>query len=95
MGSTKVTDEKLHHTLTRATPCTLPRQAYGPNPIEWAPRGKPEPVWAWVNWPHQPAQRIPARATGWNDRVVIITWDGPAGEQNTVVWRNAVSRRTC
>ena len=35
-----------------------------------------------------------ALAHGWNDRVVVVYWMSPAGELNTVVWRNAVTRRT-
>jgi len=30
---------------------------------------------------------------GWNDRVEIVEWNRPTGTVNTVVWRNAVSRR--
>jgi len=74
-------------------PITLPAPAYGPHPIEWAtPRHRP-PVWAWICWPHKPAERIAAFASGWNDRVVIVEWDGVGGTRNTVVWRNAVSQR--
>lgn len=72
-------------------PCTLPQQAYGSNPITWTK--KRPPVWAWITWPHQPAERIPAFATGWNDRVVIIEWNTTRGTRNTVVWRNAVTHR--
>lgn len=72
-------------------PCTLPQQAYGPNPIEWAGKSRP-PVWAWISWPDRPAERIPAHACGWNDRVVIVEWGTDRGTRNTVVWRNAVTR---
>lgn len=48
----------------------------------------------WVSWPHKPAERVAAIAHGWNDRVVVVHWMSPAGELNTVVWRNAVTRRT-
>lgn len=71
---------------------TLPQPAYGPQRIEWAPGAYP-PVWAWVQWDRGPATRIPARAKGWNDRVVIVEWDGPGGFRDTVVWRQAVTVR--
>lgn len=77
-----------------ARPCTLPAQAYGPEPIQWVPVGQSKPpVWVWVQWPHRPAERIGAFAAGWNDRVVVVEWTGPGGTRNTVVWRNAVTRR--
>jgi len=66
-------------------------QAFGPHPIEWV-NGSPPSVWASVHWDRGPAMRIPARAKGWNDRVVIVEWDGPGG-RDTVVWRQAVTRR--
>ncbi len=91
MGSTKVTDEKLERTLVRIPPCTLPVEAYGRQPLEWS-ASRP-PVWAWISWPHKPAEKIAAFAHAWNDRVVIVHWDGPAGAVNTVVWRIAVTRR--
>lgn len=55
-------------------PGTLPMQAYGPNPIHWAPHGTQQSVWAWINWREGPATRIPATAVGWNDRVVVVEW---------------------
>lgn len=93
MGSTKVTDEKLGRTLQRMPPCTLPVQAYGPNEIEWVPAGQRRTVWAWITWPHQAATREAAVAFGWNDRVVAVQWNTPAGDMQCVVWRNAVTRR--
>ena len=79
----------------RLRPCTLPEAAYGPEPIEWVGKGTPKPpVWAWISWPHQPAERIAAFATGWNDRVVIVAWNGEHGDMSAVVWRNAVTRRS-
>lgn len=78
----------------RPRPTTLPAQAYGPGRIDWVPANQSRPaVWAWVSWPDRPAERIAAFASGWNDRVVIVTWDGPGGAIDTVVWRNAVTRR--
>lgn len=75
------------------TPCTLPQQAYGPRPFDWSQR--PQPVWAWITWPNRPAERIACFATGWNDRVVVVKWyQDPGGAVETVVWRNAVTRRT-
>lgn len=43
--------------------------------------------------PHKSAERLPAVAHGWNDRVVVVYWMSDAGELNTVVWRNAVTQR--
>jgi hypothetical protein len=74
-------------------PVTLPVAAYGPQPIEWAAQGERVAVWAWVQWKDRPAERIPAVATGWNDRVVIVQWYSEGGVRDTVVWRNAVTRR--
>ncbi|WP_424447537.1 hypothetical protein [Microbacterium arborescens] len=85
-------DERTQHVLMRIPPCTIPMQAYGPRPLEW-PSSRPA-VWAWVSWPHKPAERVAAIAHGWNDRVVVVHWMSPAGELNTVVWRYAVTRRT-
>jgi hypothetical protein len=50
-------------------------------------------VWAWISWPHKAAERVAAWVMGSNDRVVIVAWDTDRGERNTVVWRNAVTRR--
>lgn len=73
-------------------PLSVPMQAYGPVPLEWA-RGSREPVWVWVQYPTRPAERIAANAHGWNDRVVVVTWPAVGGERQVVVWRNAVTRR--
>ena len=79
----------------RVAACTLPEAAYGPEPIEWVAKGTPRPaVWAWISWPHKPAERTAAFAAGWNDRVVIVVWNGDRGELSAVVWRNAVTRRS-
>ncbi|MDN8548683.1 hypothetical protein PUW81_006130 [Microbacterium sp. NM3R9] len=83
--------EHLQRTLMRIPPCTIPMQAYGPRELEW-PTDWPT-VWAWISWPHKPAERVAAVARGWNDRVVVVFWTSEAGELNTVVWRNAVTRR--
>lgn len=89
----QITRERL--AAAPSTPCTLPQQAYGPQKIEWVPTGSARPpVWVWLSWPDRPAERVAAFAAGWNDRVTIIAWDGPRGEQTTVVWRNAVTKRT-
>lgn len=74
------------------SPCTLPQRAYGPQPIEWC-RGPKPPVWAWFTWPDRPATREACFASGWNDRVVVVEWDGEGGMRSTVVWRNAVTLR--
>ena len=85
-------DQRIAQASSR--PLTLPAAAYGPNRIEWVPVGRSAPaVWVWVSWPDRPAERMPAFAKGWNDRVVVVAWDGPGGAIDTVVWRNAVSRR--
>lgn len=74
--------------------CTLPMDAYGPNPLEWVKRGKPA-VWAWISWAEGPASRVAGFASGWNDRVVVVEWNEvPGGTRNTVVWRTAVTKRT-
>jgi hypothetical protein len=91
LGSTLVTDKKLQVVLANVAPCTLPASAYGPQPLSWTE--KRAPVWAWISWPHKPAERIPAWVTASNDRVVVVAWDTDRGERNTVVWRNAVARR--
>lgn len=76
-----------------SAPCTLPTPAYGPEPLEWAKTGERPSVWAWITWPGRPATREQAVAHGWNDRVVVVHFDGPTGTLNTVVWRSAVRRR--
>lgn len=91
MGSTLVTDEKLQIMLANVAPCTLPSSAYGPQPLQWTQ--KRVPVWAWISWPHRAAERVAGWVTGYNDRVVVVAWDTNRGERNTVVWRNAVTRR--
>jgi len=63
----------------------------GPQPVEWTKNR--EPVWAWVQYTDRPAARIAAYASGWNDRIVVIVWNGPGGERSIVVWRNAVTKR--
>lgn len=68
-------DQRIAEAATRPEPCTLPQQAYGPSPIEWAPRRQAPTVWAWISWKDGPATRIPAVAAGWNDRVVIVEWE--------------------
>lgn len=85
-------DRRIAQASAVAAPCTLPMQAYGPEPIEWASQPHP-PVWAWITWRDGPATRIPAVAAGWNDRVVIVEWEAAGGRQSVVVWRNAVTQR--
>lgn len=72
-------------------PCSLPRQAYGPQEIVWA--REPVPVWAWIIWPDRPAEKLPCTATGWNDRVVFVQWYSQRGQVQATVWRNAVTHR--
>jgi hypothetical protein len=91
VGSNKVSDAKLEQMLASPAVITLPVQAYGPQPIEWAERGPL--VWVWISWAHKPAERVQGIATGWNDRVVVVEWDGDGGTRSTVVWRNAVTLR--
>lgn len=90
MGSTKVTDEKLDSVLARIAPCTLPPAAWGSEPVQWHKAGVR--VYAWITWPHQAAERVAAIATGWNDRIVIVRWQGDRGTWETVVWRTAVAK---
>lgn len=75
------------------TPLTLPMQAYGREPVQWVKGEAKPPVWAWISWPHKPAERVPAFAVGWNTLVVVVEWHTVTGTRNTVVWRNAVTRR--
>lgn len=82
-------DQRRAASTSRAV--TLPTPAYGPQPIKWADR--PPAVWAWIQWDDRPAERVRAVATGWNDRIVVVEWFGAHGHLNTVVWRNAVTRR--
>ena len=84
-------DARIADASLQPRPVTLPAQAYGREPIEWA-RERP-PVWVWVQWDRGPATRIAAWARGWNDRVVVVEWTGEHGTRDTVVWRQAVSRR--
>lgn len=92
MGSTLVTDEKLQIVLDAMAPCTLPPAAYGPQPLDW--NTERALVWAWISWPCKAAERVPAWVMASNDRVVVVAWDTDRGERNTVVWRNAVTRRS-
>lgn len=85
-------DQHIEQPSRGLVPCTLPQQAYGPEPIHWEP-GRPPEVWAWITWQDAPATRIPAVAAGWNDRVVIVEWEAAGGRRSVVVWRNAVTRR--
>lgn len=74
-------------------PLTLPQQAYGSSPFEWAPPRRQPTVWVWVHWREGPATKIAAVAAAWNDRVVIVEWEHPGGRHSIVVWRTAVSHR--
>lgn len=85
-------DMRVEEAASRLTPTTLPQQAFGRVPIEWVRPGLP--VWAWVSWVDGAATRIPAEATGWNDRVVCVEWEAYGGRRSCIVWRNAVTRRT-
>lgn len=85
-------DMRIEEAASTLTPTTLPMQAYGREPIEWVRPGLA--VWAWISWADGAATRIPAEATGWNDRVVCVEWEARGGRRSCIVWRNAVSRRT-
>ena len=50
-------DQRMQQASPR--PCTLPQQVYGPEPFTWT--GRAQPVWVWVRFPYEPAQRIPVR----------------------------------
>ena len=86
-------DRRIAQASAQLSPCTLPRQAYGPTEITWAPREAQPEIWAWISWKDAPATHIAAVAAGWNDRVVVVEWEAPGGRRTVVVWRNAVSRR--
>lgn len=88
----ELNDRRIEQSTAQPGPCTLPVQAYGPQPLEWA-KGRPPEVWAWITWPDRPASRIRAVADGWNDRVVVVGWEAQGGRRTVVVWRNAVTRR--
>lgn len=87
-------DRRIQQGDSRRRACTLGRHAYGPQPIEWAPRTHLPKVWAWISWADDPASRIPAEAAGWNDRIVIVEWEDKGGRRSVVVWRNAVTQRS-
>lgn len=82
-------DERIAN--AEPAPITLPVQAYGSQKVEWPQEHAP--VWVWISWPHKPAERVPARVLGFNDRVCVVEWDAATGVRNTVVWRNAVTLR--
>lgn len=84
----------LEATTDHLIPTTLPQQAFGPNPFEWVKGSDQPPVWAWVSWSNAPASRIPAVASGWNDRVVCVEWEARGGRRSVIVWRTAVTRRS-
>lgn len=88
----QLNDQRIVQTATRLTPVTLPQQAYGPQPIQWAQGTKPA-VRVWMSWVEAPASRIEAVAIGWNDRVVCVEWEAVGGRRSCVVWRNAVTKR--
>ena len=86
-------DQRIAQACAQLTPTTLPQQAYGPEPVRWAPRDQQPEVWAWITWREVPATRISAVAAAWNDRVVVVEWEAPGGRRSVVVWRGAVTRR--
>lgn len=86
-------DQAMIRAAERDEPITIGKDAFGPQPIEWAPRAAQPEVLAWISWRNGPATRIRAVAAGWNDRVVIVEWEAPGGRRSVVVWRNAVTRR--
>lgn len=90
----QLNDDRMLQAAAQQAPTTLPMQAYGPEPVVWAPRDQQPPVWAWITWRDAPATRIPCAAAGWNDRVVVVEWEAPGGRRSVVVWRSAVTRRT-
>jgi len=69
----------------------LPMQAYGPRPLEWT-TARP-PVWVWVQFPHEMAQRRRGYVKGHNDRVCVVWVEGPGGGWEITVWRQAVTHR--
>lgn len=92
-GTSKRYETKIDaeaHLSGGRTPVTLPQRAYCA-PINWS--DERQPVWAWIHWLDGPAERIPAIALGWNDRVAGIGWPAEGGERKCVLWRNAVMLR--
>lgn len=86
-------DQRMAQASADLTPCTLPRLAYGPVELSWAPREAQPEIWAWITWKDAPASRVEAVAAGWNDRVVVVEWESLGGRRSVVVWRNAVTHR--
>lgn len=73
-------------------PVTLPIQAWGPQEVTWL-KERP-PVWVWISWPNQVAERLPGFVLAMNDRVVIVEVKPDIWSRwQPVVWRNAVTRR--
>lgn len=72
-------------------PVTLPQQAWGPQPLEYAANNDRPAVRVWVQFNVGPARRCDALAVGWNDQVVIVELVNDGGMQ-PVVWRTAVSK---
>lgn len=90
----RLNDQRIQQAVTRPSAATLPPPAWGPATIQWVRDVPRPPVWVWISWRDGVATRIAAWATGWNDRVVVVAWEGEGGERDTVVWRTAVSKRT-
>lgn len=77
----------------RPAPVTLPPAAWGPEPVEWYPSGEQQAVWVWIQWVDGIAEHLPGTAVGWNERVVNVHFVHAGGTRDTMVWRNAVTRR--
>ncbi len=49
-------DQRIRQATAHLAPCTLPQQAYGPQPIEWQ-RTRPPEIWAWITCVMRPLRR--------------------------------------
>src|SRR5262249_14536955 len=84
-------EARIARYFTRWT-ISVPRGAWGPEPIEWFEQRRP--VYAWVFTHRHPPERVQAWAHGANSIVVLIQWIKPVdGDQAAVVYRPAVTHR--
>jgi len=87
----RLNDERIAQAADRLAPVTLPPAAWGPQDVTWVDR--PVPVWAWLQYATGPAERVECLAHGWNDRVVVVSWESGALGRTVIVWRQSVTHR--
>lgn len=87
----RLNDQRIAQAAARPNPVTLPPTAWGPNKVQW--QKNPVPVWAWLQWSEGPAEKVACVAHGWNDRVVVVSWEASAIGRTVIVWRQAVTHR--